>query len=276
MKDHKVAHSLTMKNGVPGKRLSRGQWPGLLVLSLLFCPPILVSAEETPREQIGTVLGQPVYRDQLSAKGGVALSNELHNLFSHPVMQQYRAAHSKELQPTEHEVSNATAHFDGWHNERLKAQDHPLKGRRAEIEQSLTKPGLATEEKQQLEDERQAIDSQLRPPGRRFAGWMVANWRLQRHLYKEYGGGRVLWQQAGLEAFDAMHAWLKQREKAGDFAISDPLLHEQFYAYWTTVDHGPSLSDDPLFIEEEFLNPYWLRPFIGDSLQKNLEADQRR
>ena len=42
------------------------------------------------------------------------------------------------------------------------------------------------------------------------------------------------------------------------------------------MDHGESLSDDQSFIEEEFLNPYWLRPFIGDSLQKNLEADQRR
>ena len=248
----------------------------LFVLSLLLYAPVLAPAEETPREQIGTVLGQPVYRDQLTAKEGAALSNELHNLFSYPVMQQYRAAHREELQPTEREISNAAAHFDGWHNERLKARDHPLTDRRAEIEQALAKPGLAAEEKQRLEDERQVIDSQLRPPGRRFAGWMVANWKLQRHLYQEYGGGRVLWQQAGLEAFDAMHAWLKQREKMGDFTISDPLLHEQFYAYWTTVDHSASLSDDQRFIEHEFLNPYWLRPFIGDSLQKNLEADQRR
>ena len=249
--------------------------PRLFVLSLLLFSPILAPAEEARREQIGAVLGQPVYRDQLSAKEGVALSNELHDLFSQPVMQQYRAAHRAEIQPTQREVSTATAHFDGWHTERLKAQAQPLKDRRAEIEQVLTKPGLAVEKKQQLEDERQAIDIQLRPPGRRFAGWMVANWKLQRHLYKHYGGGRVLWQQAGLEAFDAMQAWLKQREKEGDFTISDPDLHEHFYAYWTTVDHGPSLSDDPSFIEQEFLNPYWLRPFIGDSLQKNLEADQR-
>ncbi len=247
----------------------------MLVLSLLLSPPVLAFAEETPREQIGTVLGQPVYRDQLTAKEGAARSNALHDLFSYPVMQQYRAVHRKELQPTEREVSTATAHFDGWHNERLRARDHPLKDRRAEIEQSLAKPGLAAEEKQRLEDERRAIESELSPPGRRFARWMVANWKLQRHLYKAYGGGRVLWQQAGLEAFDAMYAWLKQREKRGDFTISDPLLHEQFYAYWTTVDHSASLSDDPRFIEHEFLNPYWLRPFIGESLQQHLEAVPR-
>ena len=247
----------------------------LLALGFLLLSPGLPLAEDKPREQVGEVLGHPVYRDQLEAKDGVALSNALHNLFSRPVMLKYRDEHKEEMLPTEREVSTATAHFDGWHNERLKAQDHPLKDRLAKIEQELKKPDLAAEEKQKLEDERSLINGRLKPPGRRFAGWMVANWKLQRHLYKNYGGGRILWQQAGLEAFDAMHSWLKQREKEGDFSISDPALHDQFYAYWTTVDHGSNLSADKRFVENEFLNPYWLRPFIGDSLQKNLQADKR-
>ena len=65
----------------------------LFVLSWLLCSPVLAPAEESPREPIGAVLGQPVYRDQLTATGGVALSNELHNLFSHPVMQQLSLIH---------------------------------------------------------------------------------------------------------------------------------------------------------------------------------------
>ena len=247
----------------------------LLILGLVVLSPRFSLAEDKPREHIGDVLGQPVYRDQLEAKEGVALSNALHNLFSRPVMLKYRDEHREEMVPTEREVATATAHFDGWHNERLKAQDHPLKDRRREIEKELKKSNLAAEEKEKLEDERHLIDGQLKPPGPRFAGWMVANWKLQRHLYKHYGGGRILWQQAGLEAFDAMHAWLKQREKEGEFSIADPALHDQFYAYWTTVDHGPNLREDKRFVENEFLNPYWLRPFIGDSLQKNLQADKR-
>ncbi len=58
----------------------------LLALCLVLLSPTLALAEEKPREQIGEVLGDPVYRDQLSAKEGIALMDELHNLFSHPVM----------------------------------------------------------------------------------------------------------------------------------------------------------------------------------------------
>lgn len=247
----------------------------LLALCLLLVSPVLALAEEKPREQIGEVLGEPVYRDQLAAKEGIALMDELHNLFSHPVMLRYRAAQRADIQPTEREVSTATRHFDSWHEARIQAQDHPIKERRKDIELALAKADLAAEEKKKLESERSAIDAKLSPPGRRFAGWMVANWKLQRHLYKKYSGGRVLWQQAGLEAFDAMHKWLKKREKKGDFRITDAVLRDRFYAYWTTMDHGTFLHADKDFIENEFLNPYWLRPFIGDSLKKNLEADKR-
>ena len=267
--------SLRIESAVKGMFMTGSQLRGLLALCLLLLAPITTLAEEKPREQVGEVLGEPVYRDQLSAKEGVALMDELHNLFSHPVMVQYRAAQREDIQPTEREVSTATTHFDSWHAARIQAQDHPIKERRKDIELALAQSGLAAEEKKKLESERSAIDAKLNPPGRRFAAWMVANWKFQRHLYKKYGGGRVLWQQAGLEAFDAMHEWLKQYEKKGDFMISDAALRDRFYAYWMTMDHGTFLHADKDFIEHEFLNPYWLRPFIGDSLKKNLEADKR-
>ena len=147
MRANQAVSPLRMHSGRPGPQMSRRQWLRRLVISLVCCLPPAVCAEESAREQIGAVLGQPVYRDQLTATAGVALSNELHNLFSHPVMQQYRAAHRQTLRPTEREVSTAAAHFDGWHTERLKAQDHPLKGRRAEVEHALAKPGLTAAEK---------------------------------------------------------------------------------------------------------------------------------
>lgn len=244
------------------------------VIGLLFFSSDVTLADESPRERIGHVLGQPVYRDQLAATAGDALSHELHNLFSHPVMLQYRATHKDKVLPTEREVRTAAAHFDGWHNERLQAQDHPLTDRLAVIERELKRQGVDATDKERLEEERSVIRAQLKPPGPRFAGWMVANWKLQRHLYENFGGGRVLWQQAGLEAFDAMHVWLKEREKEGDFNISDATLRDNFFGHWTSTDHGKFLNADPQFIDREFLNPYWLKPFIGESLRKNIEGDQ--
>jgi hypothetical protein len=64
-----------------------------------------------------------------------------------------------------------------------------------------------------------------------FARWYVSNWKKQRALYKKYGG-RVIWQQVGPEAIDAMRDLLKQREREGCFTISDPDLHDRFWEYF--------------------------------------------
>lgn len=232
---------------------------GLALTALLPCPSA-TPAQETEREQIGEVLGAPVYRDQLSDAQGDALTLELHDLFSHPVMQHYRARHRNDLIASKDEVAIAAAHFDGWHRDRLKGLAPLLHTRREKIEELLAAPDASTDEQRKLRAERQRLDARLTPPGRKFARWMVTNWKLQHHIYMAYGRGRVLWQDAGLEAFDAMRVWLEAREWAGDFRIDDSVLRDRLYAYWTSVDHGDALSGDADFIQHEFLDPYWLRP----------------
>jgi hypothetical protein len=103
---------------------------------------------------------------------------------------------------------------------------------------------------------------QLQPPGREYAEWLLGSWKFQRHLYLNYGGGRILWQQSGLEAFDATHHWLMQQEQAGRFRIADDDLRTAFYAYWTTLDHGAFLIDDQARIEQEFLYPEWAQEIL--------------
>ena len=231
-----------------------------LAMAVLLVRPLAASTQETEREQIGEVLGIPVYLDQLSDAQGDALTLELHDLFSHPVMQRYRARHRRDLIASENEVAIAVAHFDGWHRERLKGLAPLLHTRRKKIDELLAAPDASADEQRELRAERQRLDARLTPPGRKFARWMVTNWKLQHHIYTTYGRGRVLWQDAGLEAFDAMRVWLEARERVGDFRIDDSALRDRLYAYWTSVDHGDALSGDADFIQHEFLDPYWLRP----------------
>ena len=106
--------------------------------------------------------------------------------------------------------------------------------------------------------DKQTVDVQLNPPGEFFAVWTMKSWKFQRHLHVEYGGGRILWQQAGLEAFDATRKWLESLEKAGKFKITDPKLRSMLYEYWTTQNHGAFLIDDEERIRREFLVPEWL------------------
>jgi hypothetical protein len=218
----------------------------------------LSDSGERPREQIGEVLAQPVYRDEIGAGEGMRLHSELHRLFSAPVLRKYRQAHRAEIEPTEKEIEAATAYFDQEHQKRMEQEGPEFRARLKAVEKKLAVPGLTKEDQQKLETEKQVLESRLKPPGRFFARFVLSNWKFQRHLYDRYGGGRILWQQAGIEAFDATRQWLEAHEKKGDFKISDPALRSSFYEYWTTMKHpGGGPIDDKERIRAEFLEPEW-------------------
>lgn len=102
------------------------------------------------------------------------------------------------------------------------------------------------------------IESELTVPGRSFAIYMLSHWKFQKHLYENYGGGRLLWQQAGIEAYDAHRKWLESLETDGKFSISDRELRNKFYHYWTSQEGSSFLSEDMKAIRD-FLNPEWQR-----------------
>lgn len=93
-----------------------------------------------------------------------------------------------------------------------------------------------------------------------FAKFMLDNWKLQKHLYDNFGGGRILWQQAGVEAFDAMRTWMEAQEKKGEFKVTSPELRKKLFHYWTTQNHSSFLTEDKDRIAREFLLPEWVKP----------------
>jgi hypothetical protein len=211
-----------------------------------------------PREQIGAVFGKPVYRDQIRTEKQGELRGELHRLFLSEVAKKYREDHKADIEPTEPELAAATKFFDEDHRERLRDKEPKLREQLKEVERELSERETTPEQRKKLEVEKRVIEAQLKPPGRQFALFILSNWKFQKHLYDQYGGGRILWQQAGQEAFDANRKWLESLEKQGDFKITDPKLRETFYEYWTTINHGPFLTDNKERIREEFLEPKWL------------------
>ncbi len=207
------------------------------------------------REQIGEVGGKPVFRNEVTEE-------TLHSVFLGAALERYREVHRSEIAPTETEIQLAGEYFDRKHRERLEAAggEAKLREQMRTIETQLAAPGLPEEDQKQLELEHLRLRSQLRPPSEdQFAEFMLRNWKLQKHLYENYGEGRILWQQAGLEAFDAMRRWMEAQEQAGAFKITDAGLRAKLYEYWTR-DHGPFLTADKERIRKEFLEPEWLAP----------------
>ena len=229
-----------------------------IMLVLVVVPSLLGEpADAGRREQIGEVLGEPVYRDEIRTGKDARLAGELHRLFAAPVMQKYQAAHAAEIEPTKEEIDAATRVFRERHQERIKEEEPELRERLRRIEAELGRGEMTGEARKGLERQRRSLQAQLEPPDRSFAVFVLSGWKFQRHLYDRYGGGRVLWQQAGLEAFDAMRKWLEAHEEKGDFRITDPALRAAFYEYWTAANHGAFMIRDPERIRREFLQPEW-------------------
>ncbi len=205
------------------------------------------------REQIGELFGKPVYRDELK-------DGDVHTAFFWPVSNKYREDNRVAIEPTADEVRFAADYFDRKHKERLAAdgQEAQLRSRLKEVESRLLQPDLPDADEQKLVSEKSSLNARLNPPGAGFAHFMLDNWKLQKRLYDKFGGGRVLWQQAGMEAFDAMRTCLETAEKEGQFKITDPKLRTQFYEYWTR-SHGSFLIADKERIRKEFLEPEWVQ-----------------
>jgi hypothetical protein len=136
-----------------------------------------------------------------------------------------------------------------------------LRDKRA-LEQDLRDPKLSDARRGELVA---ALDDVkfAESPERWMAGAFISSWKLQRHLYDKFGGGRVL---GGFEAFDATRKWLEYEEQSGHFKITDPKLRTEFYRYWTQPRNFMLTADSEVFllttdaeIREQFLEPAWAR-----------------
>jgi hypothetical protein len=178
-----------------------------------------------------------------------------------------RESLTKELERLETSIKEEEARQAGtdWPRENDRKE---MRARSAELREKLKDPDLAPADRKELEEElaqnsrfQDLTDEQAakewakfkKETTRQIAEPFIQNWKINRHLYKKYGG-RILFQQAGIEPIDAMRKWLEEREKAGDFAIYDAELKEGFWEYYRK-DHGAFIMENPT--GHEFDKPWW-------------------
>lgn len=75
-------------------------------------------------------------------------------------------------------------------------------------------------------------DGSLPGPDLGSAADQLREWRRDAALYREYGG-RLIFQQHGLEPVDAWRKLLESAEAKGDFGVSDPRLRACVYEYFS-------------------------------------------
>jgi hypothetical protein len=107
----------------------------------------------------------------------------------------------------------------------------------------------------EMKAQSKGLEEQLRPMERQMAWRFVRIWKINMALYAKYGG-RVIFQQAGLEPLDAYRDFLSEQESNGAFQFLDKKYEAPFWRYFTNDAMHIFYSEDD---GAKFINtPWWM------------------
>ncbi|MFA7257648.1 MAG: hypothetical protein WC047_08755 [Kiritimatiellales bacterium] len=214
-------------------------------------------AEATDTNVIAIVLGKKITTGD---KG------KLDGLIFGALLQQY--AKENKIEPTQEELDAFVSK-----TEELKKQSQvEFEADRERLQKELQSSSLSDRDRKEKESELQTIESilksthemkeqtkgmedRMRPVKRQMAQQFVKSWKINKTLYAKYGG-RVIFQQAGVEPLDAYRDFLREQEKKGAFQIFDKQYEGGFWRYFTNdAMHSFYKKEDGA----KFINtPWWM------------------
>ena len=89
------------------------------------------------------------------------------------------------------------------------------------------------------------------------AAAFIRQWKINRSLYKQYGG-RIIFQQGGPEPLDAYRMFLQEQKNKGAFTILDKAFEEKFWEYYLTDSKHSFYSKGSREEKQVFETPWWL------------------
>ncbi|MGC3966228.1 MAG: hypothetical protein QM775_02290 [Pirellulales bacterium] len=245
---------------------------GLLLLAICPCRPAALAADEPksipPDRVIGAVYGKPVTAGDVGLAKPIDVSEKfdaanrarweqmgrIQQAFGLPI--QERFVRDKKLVVTDAEIARfleTSKKLDERHKKEWTE-------RLAAIAQELAVPNLAADKTAKLREEQKMLEGFLRPspppldagPEKELARMFILPWKIERELQRTYGG-RVIFQQFGLEALDARRKLYEAAEAAGDLKFDDPGVRHLFY-YYANMPHttggDEKALEKPWFFEE--------------------------
>lgn len=192
-----------------------------------------------------------------------------------------RFAKENKIEPTEQEIDTFVIRFE----EQQRQNQIQWEQDRQRLIQELKNPSLSEQDRKKKESQLQTIESilnrhrkregqdkrteeQRRLGKRHIAHHFVTRWKINKALYAKYGG-RVIFQQAGVEPVDAYRDFLKEQEKEGAFEILDKEYEKPFWRYFTNDAMHTFYSGDD---GAKFINtPWWMMEQPADEPAKPVD-----
>lgn len=116
------------------------------------------------------------------------------------------------------------------------------------------------------------LHARLKLSRRKASKLWVANWQMNKALYEKYGG-RVIFQQAGIEPIDAYRALLRDIREKGALKILKKTYMDIFSQFERYLDMNHNYLSDKG--DKYFDRPYWETADLDDSRQRAIDDYKR-
>jgi hypothetical protein len=228
---------------------------GILILALSHADQS--KAQDGENETIAVVLGKKITLKDKDKLNGMIFGALLENY-----------ARENSIEPTEAELDAFVKRTE----EMRKQQQADFEKDREKLTQELKSSSLTEREKKEkierlntiesiLKTTKEAgertigMDEEMRTMKRNMARHFVRTWKINKSLYEKYGG-RIIFQQAGIEPLDAYRQFLKEQEKKKAFEILNKDFEASFWKYFVDDSmHTFYSKDDGAKLME---TPWWL------------------
>lgn len=178
-----------------------------MTISALLLSFLLVTQADD--RVIGTVDGKSVLESQVKGSTPSKREESLRALFVSPALSAYLDSHKEQWKLNDKEVEQLVVAY----RNSLKCSTAQVKPMEPAFE-------------------------------RLFAEMVGGGAKVQRFIYEHNGRGRILFQQAGAEAFDATRNLILKLEKEGRITFNDLDVRAMTLKYWLN-DHQAGLLKDP-------------------------------
>ena len=171
---------------------------------------------------IGHVGGRAVYDTEVKGRTPQAREDSLRELFVRPALKGYFELHRRDIEASEEDID----HYIAVMRQRERCGAIPVGEMPPDQERAIVR-------------------------------MMAGNLKWQRFIHLRNGGGRILFQQMGLEAYDATRRLLLDLERQGKLTFADAKIREAALGYWLD-DPAMGLLSDPgpdAFLPEQAMNP---------------------
>lgn len=216
-------------------------------------------AMDSGTDVIAVVLGK-----KITAQDG----NKLNGLIFGALLEKF--AKDNKIEPTEEELDAFVLKTEEKERQNLIRFDEDRKRLVAELKATTSEHERKDKESQlqtiesilktfrEMKEETRGMEEELRLMKRQNARQFVRRWKINKALYAKYGG-RVIFQQAGVEPLDAYRDFLREKEKNGAFQILDKKYKAPFWRYFTndamhtfyTKGDGAKLINTPWWMMEQ-------------------------